>query len=181
MARRKRGRREPNGRLSRRKDDVSERVSEVEREAKSVVIDARVKMWGMSREEAGKSTAGYFLGRLAAGKEVSPAQLTAAQYLIADRDAYQRAILSPGALAERHVGTGDETSYEKFCKRAKERWEAANEVIDECCREQKTDLPKQAIDMIVYRDISVSSHVGALRIVLNALSRHYLIGRRVAA
>lgn len=181
MARKKkRGKREPNGQLSRRVADRPATALEAAGNM-AVVIDARMRMHGLSRETAARATAGFALGRLVEGKEISSDQMTAAQYFIADRDAYHRGILAPGGTKEARIApTGDETTYEQFVARARQRWESVQEVITECCREQGNNLPKQALDMIVLRDIETPSHTGALRIALNALVRHYLVGKRRA-
>jgi hypothetical protein len=182
MARKKKpGRREPNGRRSRRIADRPA-TSQEAADNMSVVIDARMRMHGLTREKASQANGGFALGRAFERLDITKNQLTAAQYYLADRNAYHRGILAPQETKEPHVKpSGDDQSYENFVKRAKERWESVQEIIEECCREEKNNLPRQALEFYAVRDIEAPRHIGALRTVLNALVGHYLVGRRKAA
>lgn len=56
--------REPNGRLSRRQDSMQARTAEQERHVKETVMEARVRVLGLSVAECDRPEAGSSLGRL---------------------------------------------------------------------------------------------------------------------
>jgi len=186
---RKRGHREPNGRLSRRREHVAQRQTEIEREARSVVIDARMRIFGMTREQAEMSTAGFALGRaldatsrLARGRQITPHQMAAADAYYDDYRLYRRHVLGVHVPGDRMPPMPDSVdSYDETTERAKRRWHAAQEAVERACQEMGTRLPAMALENIVIRDIDMPRLYGDLRVALNHLVRHYLIGKRRAA
>ena len=61
--------REPNGRLSRRQDSMQARTAEQERHVKETVMEARVRVLGLSVAECDRPEAGSVLGRLYLDKQ----------------------------------------------------------------------------------------------------------------
>lgn len=184
---RKAGKREPNGRLSRRKADVQVRIGEVAKEARSVAIEARMRVFGMTKEQASKTTSGFALGRAldameALGGGRTATHLAAADCYLEDYRLYHRHKLGVPVPGDRKPSAPEsDADYEKLAKTARERWDAAQGVISDVCREVGTRLPATAVENIIIRDIDMPNLHGDLRLALNALARHYLVGKRRAA
>ncbi len=75
--------REPNGRVTR-----SLRKTETEKEARAVVIEARMRVYGGSESDCAKEEFGSVLGRLFLAKAIKKHQYEAGKQLSADYDRY---------------------------------------------------------------------------------------------
>ena len=181
--RRKKGQhRLENGRISESKASQANKERLAREAAMSVAIAARMRHYGVSKTAAKRSTTGYGLGRLMdagvsdAKSGISRDQHDAALKYAQIKTEYLRSIDPPrGAKAinlnpmpGRDTGLEDEARRIKKVQRATAAYMAALGVI------KSTDvLGEQAINMALDERPLNEKHLGALRIVLNALSRHF--------
>lgn len=82
--------REPNGRASRKQKHVDERERETQRQVRATVVEARMRQHDLKEEAAAKDLAGYALGRLRLGKEISEPELEAGNRFALDAARYYR-------------------------------------------------------------------------------------------
>lgn len=180
------GKREPNGRLSRRVVHVREREDMTTREAQSVVIAARMRHTGLSEEavsinHAGRPNAGTVHGIMYLRGELSRLQFEAAEWYIGKRAAWLRAVDAPG----QHTGPSsrgefDPDRHAEFCAQAIKAWQTVLDCIQDASTETRAPLAS-ALDVILVRQQHMDHMVGDLRIALNAIHRRFLQGLRKAA
>ena len=161
--------REPNGRPSRAKKP---------REAVDrLAILMRAKHTGLSETDAKDPRASTYIGRLfIAGIDkggISEDQYNAALKFIEVDNNYKKALLSPTAYYDEFNSTPNPERYEAFCKRAKKQYLAAREAIQEAQFDNKIDNLYAALQYIVLEDREMHHLVGAVRLVLNALNKHF--------
>lgn len=188
MRKRRKGIREPNGRLSRRKVHVQEREEMTEAEAKSVVLAARrrhgAKEEYLDLNDAGRPNWGTVHGRmyLEDPDTFTRDHWQAAEWYIGKRIAWLRSIKAPCDEVPPHFATGqtDEDAYADWCKATGEMW---SEIMD--CLQEASTMNRSpviaAFDVILIRSQYVEHMVGDLRVGLNAIHRRFLAGRRKAA
>ncbi len=182
--------REPSGKISRRKADVTERfareLDQAERDTLRPGLEARVRMHGVKPEDARSQMAGSFVGRLCLGKEISVAQYEAAMTFLEDYRNNAVAIKAPrdpsGVDLNRVQGGSVGGENIEFYRRATTRWRAAVAAV----QERQNELRGQgaiyaALETCVLRDSEVHHMLGWLREGLNALARHYGIGDNAKA
>lgn len=188
---RKEGPREPNGRLSRKPEHRKERDDMTEAEAKSVVIEARVRH-GIPREladlaDAGRPNAGTIHGRMRlAGmmgdreQGINADQFDAAKWYIGRHLAYQRAIDAPGRERvpddDEGMGQGEGVSLAE----ANAEWGKVLRVLQDVSTEHRAPVIA-AMDTLFVRQAFVHTMVGDARLGLNAIHRTFLAGQRKAA
>lgn len=186
----KSGKRTASGRLSRKKADIMDRVSErMEREERETLrpgIEARVRVHGIAPEVSRDQRAGCFVGRLCMGKELSQRQYEAAMTFLEDHRNNAMAIAAPrdpsGVDLNRVHGNSLKAENVDFYKRATKRWRDAQAVI----QERQNELRGQgaiyaALYTCVIRDTEAHHMVGWLREGLNALAKFYGIGEKTKA
>ncbi|WP_295735630.1 hypothetical protein [uncultured Bartonella sp.] len=166
--------REPNGRRSRAKKP---------REAiDRLAILMRAKHTGLSEKQAKDPRASTYIGRLfLAGPEcggISEDQYNAALKFIEVDNNYKKALLSPAAYYDDFNSTPNPELYEAFCKRAKKQYLAAREAIQEAQFDNRIDNLYAALQYIVLEDLELPHLVGATRLVLNALNRHFFLANK---
>lgn len=168
------GAREPNGRLSRRVVHAKEREEMTQREAQSVAIAARMRVFGLTEAQARGQDGGTVIGRMHHAKELTSDQVEAGFVYLEARNAYHRAIgvASDTGVAPLPEAKGSGT-YEEFCEAAIKRWTAVTDVLTCVMVEVRSPAPAAALDNFVVRDMYVEHLVGDLRIALNALHRHF--------
>lgn len=182
--------REPNGKISRRKADVTERfareLDQAERDMLRPGLEARVKIHGVKPEDSRSQMAGSFVGRLCISGELSQAQYEAAMTFLEDQRNNAIAIQAPRDMAGIDLNRvqGGSVSLESvdFYKRATTRWRNAVAAI----QDRQNELRGQgaiyaALETCVLRDAQAVHMVGWLREGLNALVRHYGIGDKARA
>lgn len=182
------GKREPNGRLSRAKACVVERVEMTEAEAKSVVLAARRRHVPLPAEyldlsDGGRPNAGTPHGILRLQGALTAEQWAAAEWWIGTRLRYLRAIQAPNQVGETATGewSGDEAAYAESCRAARETWGAIRDVLQDASTAARSPI-LAAFDVILLREQWHLDHlVGDLRLGLNAIHREFLGGRRKAA
>lgn len=176
--RRRRGRpriegaaREPNGRISRAKSGPADVVA----------LEARRRHLGLTREQAKDQKAGAYIGYLnLIGKRdgLSNDQYDAAMEFQSLYQAFQRAIQSPGRLLDSGSGTGSAEvteAYEQWAEKTKQSYMECREAIQEAQNEQRQTNLWAALDLCIIQDQRLPHMLGDLRILCNALARHFRI------
>jgi len=176
--------REPNGRIS--------RAITPPEPADKLALTVRARQLGVSVEAARDPRLGTYIGRLsilgveARGGEgetrtgsvknaggISREQYDAAQTFLEVRNNYLRAILSPAAVYDERIALTDGETQEEAAKRDIARYEAALRAVQAAQLESPTDNLYAALQCLVIEDKELPYMVGTLRLVLNALHRHF--------
>lgn len=160
--------REPSGRISRAKDP-----------AQKVALAARAKAYNLTLEQAASPYAQSYLGRLllfgnAGG--LCQKQYDAAQIFLKIRNDYRRSILSPGAYYEAtgiRLGQENMEEYTAWVIRARKRYSSALKAIQEAQFDNSGENLYAAIQYVIIDDRELPHLLGATRMVLNALLRHF--------
>lgn len=179
------GKREPNGRLSQRPEDVAARniegLDKEERETIATGISARERLWKLDPKVSRDQMAGSFVGRLRLQGDLSQIQYEAAITWQDDVRAYGIARNSPPDASaidlNRVQGLGSGTEKPAQARRAVRRYEDAREAVQAAQNAMHGRAALfAALSYIVERDVWLSHLVGDLRLALNALAQHYRIG-----
>ena len=176
---RKAGKREPNGRLSRRTTEVDKRRSETEQEAMSTVIEMRVRS-GIPRHLA--RSVGTMEAALFAAEELDRDQYEASLFYMTCRLKYLSSIEddhSPRQPRKRTMTPFDPDAHERFCASAKEVFHGIR-----CEVQQEQDILRTrnlfaALDGLVHGSLQ-SYQLGDLRHALNAVHRYRTKQKRAA-
>lgn len=178
------GPREPNGRL-----DRTWREKDTAKSAVQTVTKARQRRWGLSEVDARKEEAMTVLGRLKLAHDASGDRaigIDRDQYQAAEewqkiRQCYQRAKgFVPDYVEPRSEEGATGKPYEDWVAEAISRYDAMAEVLTELCVSLRSPAPKAALEVIILRDHEMPELVGALRLALNALAKHFA-GEKVRA
>jgi len=196
MARkRKTGKREPNGRLSRTQDGIAKRLGDqfrdmelTERETIAPGIEARQRVHGLPLEQASQPMASCFVGRLCMGRELSRPQYEAAMLYIEDCANNARAVHAPrqpGAV-DLNATKGGSGDYENVAKtlRSRARYNDATKAVQSAQNEIRGNGALfAALYEIVQMDRECWHLVADCRLALNALAKFYGLvnSERVAA
>lgn len=187
--RRKPGKREPNGKLSRVPAEIEARHRDgLDREAQdaiAVAIEARQRVFGLPLAVCRDQMAGSALGRLCLQGFITRVQYDAGMLYLADCDAHSRAIGTPGIVRAQdfnRIGGKDNFENEAKTKAAMARYEAMVKAV----RAKQTEIGNMgnlfgALDTVIRRDVMLEHLLGDLRLGLNALVRHYGVGGARAA
>jgi len=178
---RKPGKRDASGRLSRSHDETIARHAAVhdqqERETLEVGLSARVRVWGIDPKMSRSQMAGSVVGRLCLTGELSREQYDAAQSWLSDLRNWRQCIAAPriGAVDLNAIrGGGTEIESEVWYRRCCERMKEARAAIQQAQNALQLRANLWApLDLMVGEDRSVLHLVGDLRLALNALSHHY--------
>ncbi|QGA55882.1 hypothetical protein [Brucella sp. 2280] len=164
--------REPNGRRSRAKEPAAK-----------VAVEARMKMFNLTKAQAMDQKAATNLGRLAMMGRVeglSQDQYEAALRYLDIRNDYQKSLLSPGAYFEENgsVDSNDPGAYEDWCKRVKSAFNSAQEAIQEAQNENRSENLWAGLQCIIINDEMMHHLLGSARLVCNALHRHFMLDNK---
>lgn len=164
-------RREPNGRASRSRDP------------RITALEARMKIFGITREQAMDQKAATNLGRLAMmgrADGLSQDQYEAALRYLDLRNDYSKSILSPGAHFDSNgaVDSSDPDAYADWCNRVKTSYENAREAIQEAQNEHRTENLWAALQYVIVEDQMMQHLLGSARLVCNVLHRHFMIDNK---
>jgi len=181
------GNREKNGRLSRRKPDITTRLNgsldQDEREALRTGVEARHRLHGIKPELCRDTKAGSFVGRLAMSGEITSQQYEAAKVYLEHYQDMAIAVASPkqpGAVnlnATRGAAIGHENVARS--QMAMANWRAATAALQDRQNELRgAGALIAALQYCVIEDREFHHLTGWLREGLNALARHYRIGER---
>jgi len=160
--------REPNGRLSRAKNPVQK-----------VALAARARHNGLSENQAQDPKSENYLGVLSllgAHNGLSSEQYEAAQRFLTIRNDYRKSLLSPGAYYERaNLGRREENmaEYAAWVKRVRTRYSAALKAVQEAQLDNGHENLYAALHYVVMEGRHLPHLLGATRMVLNALYRHF--------
>lgn len=176
---RKNGKREPNGRLSRRSTEVNKRREETEQEAMSTVIEMRIRS-GIPQHLA--RSVGTMEAALYAAEELDRDQYEASLFYMTSRIKYLSSIEdehSPREPRKRTLVPFDPEAHERFCEGAAEVWNGIRSEI-----QQTQDMLRRsnlfgALDGLVSGGLQ-SYQLGDLREALNAVHRFRTKQKRVA-
>lgn len=186
---RKTGKREPNGRLSRQKADVAVRVQESEADVKSVVINARLRQgvplkWADTLAEVGRPNVGTIYGLMRLRGELDEDQFQAALKYIQKRQDWLRAIKAQGGSvyceSPSAASLDDPRAYEAWYAKTKETWLDILDVFQELSNVTRSPI-KAAVDQFCVVGHYVEHMVGDLRLGLNALDRYFSKAEKKAA
>ncbi|WP_330169235.1 hypothetical protein [Bartonella grahamii] len=177
--RKKRGRpritgklREPNGRIS--------RAQSPSESALQSAIEMRAKHFGLSLEEAKNPLVGTYIGRLCLlgykenSSGISKEQYDTAQRYLQIRNDYLCAKGLPNGYYDgfRHSAS-DEKAKKQWVQRATNCYEDMQEAIKEAQYLHRQHNFHAALQYLVIEDQPLPTLVGSLRIILNALYKHF--------
>jgi hypothetical protein len=184
------GKREPNGRLSRRTEEQHQReATKLERDewdAMYVALLARWRVHNVPLAEVRNQMAGSYVGRLCLNGEVTQTQYDAALTYLSERRDFHMAVGAPKEDATAidlnavHGRSGAENVERD--RLAKAQWEATRKAI--AAKQEEEGLEANlwaALDLCLHRDMELPHMVPDLRSVLNALVRRYRLVSREAA
>lgn len=187
---RKAGKREANGRLSRKPDMVSARkiahYAKVEQETLAPALDARERIWGVAPAVSKDQFAGTFVGRLFLGGDLTRMQLEAAQ--IYHQECVNNSLACAGPAPPKAVNLnathGASVDMEDVAQTRK--WRMSYKLSREAVQAKQDEIHGNgnlfgALSICVLQDQPLTHLVGDLRIALNALVRHYGLMRKSAA
>lgn len=152
-----------------------------------VAREARIKMFGVDAKDASTAQAATFMGRLSllgtAGGGISPDQYEALARFAACREQYMLSINAPDSLLSKGPGGASGEDDAEHKARIKTRYFSARAAIQQAQNEHPGSNLWAVVQFIVIDDQNLSYMIGDLRIVGNALMRHYqgLDRRREAA
>jgi len=160
--------REPNGRISRAKVPSEP--------ANRLALEVRARQMGVSVEEARDPRVTTYIGRLyRLGKDdgLSREQYEAAQAFLTVLNDYRKAIQSPAAVYDERVARGEGMGEAEAAREAKARYETVMRVITQAQFEHRRDNLHAALQHVVIEDRELPHLIGTLRLLLNALARHF--------
>lgn len=174
--------RDPDGKPSRRYT-----AEMTEREARSVMIAARVRMYGVTEHQAGLNeigmpNAGNLYGRMRLQGTLSADQWSAAEWYVNKRNAWLRAIQAKGEASGgdgQGTNRGDTDSYVDWVRETIDTWKQVIDCVQDISIETRSPV-KAALDMFLKPDGGVYlPHLeGTFKVGLNAIYRRFLQGRR---
>lgn len=189
--------REPNGRLSRRKDARVARTAMSEAEAKAPMLAARAKMTGLPSElldlsDAGRANAGTLHGimrlrgvvleRHGHGCDWSLECLTAEQFEAAEwyihaRLDWLRAIGAANSSGSAPADGGDEQTYAKWVRSVRATWHDVIDVLHGLSIRLRSPVIS-ALDTFLVRGADVEHMRRDLKAGLDAIAQRFLVARR---
>jgi hypothetical protein len=187
----KHGKRELNGRLDRSPSEVTKRVLDgfdaEQRDALSVGLEARQRVYGVPEKDTRDQMAGSFVGRLCQQRIITRIQYEAATTWLEDATNYtrvRRSPIQPNAIDLNATSRGGVDNYENVSRsvQIKERYHKAGKaVVDAQNAIGANGNLFGALDVCVRQDAECWHLVGDLRIVLNALAKCYVLERAAQA
>lgn len=156
---------------------------ETEKEARSVVIDARQRIFGMTEDQAKSDLAGTLLGRLYMAKHITKQQFEAGERYAHDVWRYSVTVLgvTPTVQAQNmlkvkgHQGDDDETARARALRIKSEYLKAEAVAMSGGRMVESTLLHTCVTEEKALEDMPMSQ-LGLLRRGLQDLARHYGIG-----
>ncbi|WP_375646624.1 MULTISPECIES: hypothetical protein [unclassified Bartonella] len=157
--------REPNGRISRVK---------IPREPiDKLAIEMRAKRFGLTIEDAKNPLSATYIGRLYLQGVINQDQYDAAQKYLEVRNNYLCAKGLPNAIYDNFTPSSNEEAQKRWIERATHCYEVTKEAIKEAQHLYRQYNLYAALQYLVIEDQSLTHLVSSLRIVLNALHKHF--------
>lgn len=141
-----------------------------------VAKDARMRLHGVSKEDCAQPEAGTVIGRMKLSGALSKAQYDSLVRYSMTRERHMLAIGAPDSLRTRSGGVMNVASDESDIG-ATEAWANVRRVVSEAQLQSNGNLVA-ALNYMVTRDEYYAHMTGDLRVVSNALVRHYGIDAR---
>ncbi|WP_375622867.1 MULTISPECIES: hypothetical protein [unclassified Bartonella] len=143
-------------------------------------IEMRAKHFGLSLEEAKNPLVGTYIGRLCLlgykgdSSGISKEQYDTAQQYLQIRNDYLCAKGLPNGYYDGFThSVSDEKAKKQWVQRATEHYEAMQEAIKEAQYLHRQHNFHAALHSLVIEDQPLSTLVGSLRIILDALYKHF--------
>lgn len=151
--------------------------------AQATVIDARMRLWGLSEDQAKTPTAGTVFGRMYLQGELTAEQYEAGQQFHARRQGYLHAISAPPAprsgsdlhgVRGKDGSDGSDEAYTERCNTARRRYADIRRVILDA-----DGFGMFALEQVICDDRRADDErtMGSLRVALNAIARVLKIER----
>ena len=188
---RKHGKREPNGRLSRKPGERQIRdkaeVAATEWDTMGQALMARNRVHGVEPMNLKDQLAGSAVGRMCLRGQITQTQYDAAMAYMSEREEYHQYIQvprQPGAV-DLNATNGTSTASENVARVLKVT--AAAKATDAAIMDKQIEIGNMgnlfgALNAVLVMDAELDHLVGDLRTALNALARRYgLTGRAKAA
>ncbi|WP_375671442.1 hypothetical protein [Bartonella sp. SD1336NMGDW] len=157
--------REPNGRISRAKTPHEP--------MDKLAIEMRAKRFCLTTEEAKNPLSGTYIGRLYLQGVINQDQYDAAQKYLEVRNNYLCAKGLPNAIYDNFTPSSNEEAQKRWIERATHCYEVTKEAIKEAQHLYRKYNLYAALQYLVIEDQSLTHLVSSLRIVLNALHKHF--------
>jgi hypothetical protein len=185
--------------------EASGRPSRAEDPPQKTATEARARLLGLSVIDAQNPEAASWLGRLhmayvtwqAAQKKtpensrrpqpelsISTAQYYAALSYLTLTNNRSKALQSEGAVYDNQSiwrTSSDEAEHARWCADILAEYDKVRDAIQEAQGLSRTANLWAALDFCVLRDMEMPHMIGDLRMLLNAMNRHYRKGKRKAA
>ena len=183
------GKREAGGRLSRKPIEKQARdaskIAAEEWEAMNTALMARLRVHNVPMDKLRDQMAGSFIGRLCLCGEITHQQFDAAQAYLADRRDYHMAIDAPKQMGAVDLNAVHGRNHHENVKRSQQSVQKFN-AAEAAIRNAQTSLGNMgnlyaAVSLCIINDGELRHMVGDVRLVLNALARHYGLDSRRAA
>ncbi|WP_375615893.1 MULTISPECIES: hypothetical protein [unclassified Bartonella] len=165
-------RKEPNGHIS--------RVQSPSKSPPQSAIEMRAKHFGLSLEEAKNPLVGTYIGRLCLlgykedSSGISKEQYDTAQRYLQIRNDYLCAKGLPNGYYDGFThSASDEKAKKQWIQKATEHYEDMQEAIKEAQYQHRQHNFHAALQYLVIEDQPLSPLVGSLRIILDALHKHF--------
>jgi hypothetical protein len=188
---RKAGKREPNGKLSRKIEDKAERQNDgldrEQRDVLSVGLSARERIWGVKPQHSRDQKAGSAIGRYCLQGQITQAQYDAAMQFLESYHRHLRAIDAPqphpGAI-DLNAVRGRPVLVENLALLAKWEQDYAGAIL--AIREKQNEIRLQgnlygSLYTMLVKDVMLDTLLGDVRTACNALAKHYKLLERQAA
>ncbi|OPB31413.1 hypothetical protein [Bartonella sp. AR 15-3] len=180
MTKRKKRAKRGRPRLKRRLREANGRILRTKTPRKSMdklAIEMRAKRFGLTIEEAKNPLSSTYVGRLYLKGELTQDQYDAAQKYLQIKNDYWCAKGLPSAVYDESPIISDNGAREKWVQMATEHFSAVQNVVQEAqCLYHQYNL-HAALQYLVIEDQSLPQLVCSLRIVLNALYKHFTQNR----
>ncbi|GAA5100749.1 hypothetical protein [Bartonella acomydis] len=142
-------------------------------------IEMRAKHFGLTIEEAKNPLASSYIGRLCLlgykqnALGISKEQYEAAQRYLQIRNDYLCAKGLPHGYYDDFTHTPNEKAQQQWVQRTTDHYEKMQEVIKETQQQHRQYNLQAALQYLVVEDQPLSSLICALRLILNALHKHF--------
>lgn len=153
---------------------ISRAANNDEPSAFSVAQETRMRLYSISKEDAGQPEANSVIGRLKLSGEVSSDQYEALDRFILSHQTYMKAIQAPDSLKVPGVGSSatTEEADQEWRLKVEKKYKAARKAIRDAQNHCNGNL-YAAVDYLGFRDEFHAHMIGDIRLVGNVLIRHY--------